>query len=82
MCVYASHPRHGLQVAEAGDSCPICQEGMKSPVKLSCDHLFCEGCVGEWLHRERTCPMCRAVVCNGGAAVHGDGATALTCCLF
>lgn len=45
--------------------CPICYDAMTNPVQLSCDHLFCEACVFEWLDRERTCPLCRADVSMG-----------------
>mmetsp|Transcript_15267 Transcript_15267/g.22850 ORF Transcript_15267/g.22850 Transcript_15267/m.22850 type:complete len:496 (+) Transcript_15267:2-1489(+) len=47
---------------KAGDMCAICQEKMISPVKLSCAHVFCEQCISAWLQRERTCPLCRAIV--------------------
>lgn len=33
------------------------------PVALQpCKHVFCETCVCAWLDRERTCPLCRALV--------------------
>eukprot|EP00873_Tetraselmis_striata_P033391 jgi/Tetstr1/453655/TSEL_040611.t1 len=50
------------EVMEAGGSCSICQESMSNPLRLSCKHIFCEECVTEWFERERTCPLCRAVV--------------------
>jgi len=25
-------------------------------------HIFCEGCLAAWFDRERTCPLCRALV--------------------
>ena len=31
-------------------------------VKLHCGHMFCEGCIDEWLRREHTCPLCRAPI--------------------
>ncbi|XP_076953610.1 uncharacterized protein LOC143627733 [Bidens hawaiensis] len=50
------------QVSEAGDMCAICQEKMQAPILLCCNHIFCEDCVSEWFERERTCPLCRALV--------------------
>ncbi|KAI7727863.1 hypothetical protein M8C21_018163, partial [Ambrosia artemisiifolia] len=50
------------QVNEAGDMCAICQEKMQAPILLCCNHIFCEDCVSEWFERERTCPLCRALV--------------------
>ncbi|CAI8612980.1 unnamed protein product [Vicia faba] len=50
------------QVVAAGDLCAICQEKMHAPILLRCKHIFCEDCVSEWFERERTCPLCRALV--------------------
>ncbi|KAG9155117.1 hypothetical protein Leryth_011099 [Lithospermum erythrorhizon] len=50
------------EVNAAGDLCAICQEKMHSPILLQCKHIFCEDCVSEWFERERTCPLCRALV--------------------
>uniref|UniRef100_A0A0N4UH52 RING-type domain-containing protein n=1 Tax=Dracunculus medinensis TaxID=318479 RepID=A0A0N4UH52_DRAME len=30
--------------------------------KLSCGHIFCEECIGTWLDKEHTCPVCRATI--------------------
>jgi len=54
-----------LAAAESSD-CPICQEKMRLPLVLHCQHMFCEDCVSEWFERERTCPLCRAVVKSAG----------------
>ncbi|KAJ7295628.1 hypothetical protein O6H91_Y174800 [Diphasiastrum complanatum] len=67
-----------LQVVTAGDLCAICQEKMHTPIALRCKHLFCEDCVSEWFERERTCPLCRAVVKSADLRSFGDGST----CLF
>ena len=40
--------------------CPICQEEVEDPIRLHCNHVFCEGCITSWLDRHPTCPMCRA----------------------
>lgn len=70
------------QVIEAGDMCAICQEKMQAPVLLRCKHIFCEDCVSEWFDRERTCPLCRAVVKPAEIRSYGDGSTTLFFQLF
>eukprot|EP01137_Pigoraptor_chileana_P009765 Opistho-2@58490 len=63
------------QIAEADNTCAICQEDLRDPVALHCKHIFCEDCVGAWLERERTCPLCRATVQMAGKRVWRDGST-------
>lgn len=70
------------QVNEAGDLCAICQEKMQTPILLRCKHIFCEDCVSEWFERERTCPLCRAVVKAADLRSFGDGSTSLFFQLF
>ncbi|KAF4363149.1 hypothetical protein F8388_011539 [Cannabis sativa] len=70
------------QVSAAGDLCAICQEKMHAPILLRCKHIFCEDCVSEWFERERTCPLCRALVKPAGIKSYGDGATSLYFQLF
>lgn len=70
------------QVNAAGDLCAICQEKMHTPILLQCKHLFCEDCVSEWLERERTCPLCRALVKPADLRSFGDGSTSLLFQLF
>ncbi|KAK9075399.1 hypothetical protein SSX86_003722 [Deinandra increscens subsp. villosa] len=65
------------QVSEAGDMCAICQEKMQAPILLCCNHIFCEDCVSEWFERERTCPLCRALVRPADIRSFGDGSTSL-----
>ncbi|KAK4277698.1 hypothetical protein QN277_015654 [Acacia crassicarpa] len=65
------------QVNAAGDLCAICQEKMCGPILLRCKHIFCEECVSEWFDRERTCPLCRALVKAGDIRSFGDGSTSL-----
>jgi len=62
-------------------TCSICHDDVSNPVILSCKHIFCEDCVCEWLERERTCPLCRAVV-SSGQNYQSDGRTALMCQVF
>ena len=68
-------------------TCPICQESFTNPTALQCRHVFCEECIAEWLvynnilaknlrlADQKTCPMCRSVVENGGYAHGYNGAT-------
>lgn len=70
------------QVIAAGDLCAICQEKMHAPILLRCKHIFCEDCVSEWFERERTCPLCRALVKPADLKSFGDGSTSLVFQLF
>ncbi|CAM6128425.1 unnamed protein product [Calypogeia fissa] len=70
------------EVSAAGDMCAICQEKMHAPISLRCKHIFCEDCVSEWFERERTCPLCRAVVKSAGLRSFGDGSTSLFIQIF
>ncbi|XP_047308453.1 E3 ubiquitin-protein ligase RNFT1-like [Impatiens glandulifera] len=66
------------QVNAVGDLCTICQEKMHAPIMLRCKHIFCEDCVSEWFERERTCPLCRALVKAADLRSFGDGSTTLS----
>uniref|UniRef100_A0A1I7Z5V8 RING-type domain-containing protein n=2 Tax=Steinernema glaseri TaxID=37863 RepID=A0A1I7Z5V8_9BILA len=44
------------------DHCSICCSTFSQPIKLSCNHLFCEDCVTTWLDKQDTCPICRQKV--------------------
>lgn len=78
---YPPHTK-SMQVTAAGDLCAICQEKMHAPVLLSCKHIFCEDCVSEWFERERTCPLCRALVKPSDLRSFSDGSTSLFFQLF
>lgn len=28
--------------------CPICQDTISNPIKLGCDHVFCDICIATW----------------------------------
>lgn len=71
---YGSAPSQE-ELAEAGNSCPICQDAPRAPLKLPCGHIFCEDCVGEWFERDRTCPMCRTAVRPANLVSYADGQT-------
>lgn len=72
------------ELQEAGNTCPICQEAFRAPLRLSCGHVFCADCCGEWFERERTCPMCRAAVgpANKKFKSKSDGSTPLFPTIF
>ncbi|CAA3032040.1 RING finger and transmembrane domain-containing protein 2-like isoform X1 [Olea europaea var. sylvestris] len=70
------------EVNSVGDLCAICQEKMHAPILLRCKHIFCEDCVSEWFERERTCPLCRALVRPADLRSFGDGSTSLFFQLF
>ncbi|KAM7504568.1 hypothetical protein LguiB_003472 [Lonicera macranthoides] len=78
---YGSHAT-SEQVNASGDLCAICQEKMHAPILLCCKHIFCEDCVSEWFERERTCPLCRALVRPADLRSFGDGSTSLFFQLF
>ena len=40
--------------------CSICHGVLERPVQTTCEHLFCEDCLLEWLCRKATCPVCCA----------------------
>jgi len=65
-----------------GAECAICQEKMTSPVRLRCSHAFCEDCIHQWFERERTCPLCRAVIKPPGLSSYSDGTTSLLLQVF
>ncbi|GLT37736.1 hypothetical protein SLA2020_120370 [Shorea laevis] len=74
------------QVNAAGDLCAICQEKMHAPILLRCKDIFGEDCVSEWLvglrGKERTCPLCRALVKRADLRSYGDGSTSLLFQIF
>ena len=50
------------ELETADGQCAICHDSYDIPVALECNHIFCELCVGTWLTKEQTCPLCRAEV--------------------
>jgi hypothetical protein len=52
----------------AKDECCICLEGYSegeticAPITKSCDHVFHEGCILEWLKTNDHCPLCRCAL--------------------
>ena len=50
------------EIKLAKESCPICYDGLKTPLKLNCSHIFCEKCIYLWFDKEASCPMCRVKI--------------------
>ncbi|WCJ33129.1 RING/U-box superfamily protein [Euphorbia peplus] len=51
-----------VRVEESGSVCSICLEDITigSHVKrLECTHMYHGSCIGEWLKKTNTCPICR-----------------------
>jgi len=65
-----SHPtlrhRHAAPPPPAPDptefECNICFEAASEPVVTVCGHLYCWGCLAEWMERASICPVCKAGV--------------------
>lgn len=48
--------------------CSICFEPIikneTTICELKCKHIFCKGCIDQWLKNKSTCPLCRARIKN------------------
>ena len=42
--------------------CPICQEYPSEPVCTICNHVFCLGCLQQWIQKKPVCPLCKAKI--------------------
>ena len=42
-------------------SCPICQEILEEPTRITCGHTFCNKCITQWEKKSHNfqCPLCR-----------------------
>ncbi|KAF0977469.1 hypothetical protein FDP41_003461 [Naegleria fowleri] len=73
------------EVSELGEhhECSICLQNYERPVRLQCQHVFCEQCISEWVQTgNQTCPVCRTPVSQGGMPIssrYEKGGTALFC---
>jgi peroxin-10 len=39
--------------------CTLCLEELKDPSVVSCGHVFCWECIGDWVREKAECPLCR-----------------------
>jgi len=46
------------------DNCVICMDTVKNPIMLECTHLFCGGCIMNWIQRNNNCPYCRTNIAS------------------
>uniref|UniRef100_A0A8C2UJJ3 RING-type E3 ubiquitin transferase n=1 Tax=Coturnix japonica TaxID=93934 RepID=A0A8C2UJJ3_COTJA len=57
--------------------CSICHGEPKDPVRLCCNHAFCEKCIRAWLiPAHMHCPLCRVAVEDDNLTVDKDAAIA------
>lgn len=47
------------EISDQDLECPICSETFEKLKSTPCKHSFCEKCIGEWLKKNNTCPLCR-----------------------
>lgn len=55
---------NGFTLARAdGTLCVVCQDALQPETdvaELLCGHLFCRGCIDQWLRVSKRCPVCSA----------------------
>ncbi|MCJ1301312.1 peroxisome biogenesis factor 10 [Hypocenomyce scalaris] len=39
--------------------CTLCLEEMRDPSVTTCGHVFCWGCIKDWIREKPECPLCR-----------------------
>lgn len=68
-CFFARMPAKQVEYAKpvtVQGSCAIClgEQSVHTSVQLPCEHVFHTQCIGQWLNRCDTCPLCRQNVCQ------------------
>jgi SWI/SNF-related matrix-associated actin-dependent regulator of chromatin subfamily A3 len=66
-------------LADGGhEECPICMEDISQPVITSCGHLYCRGCIENWMINETAvCPLCRGVISKASLVDAPEGDVAM-----
>ena len=54
----SASPSSSQMSASLGEDCVICLDTIVNPMRLSCNHVFCKGCIEEHLKHQRKCPTC------------------------
>ncbi|KAJ9667302.1 peroxisome biogenesis factor 10 [Coniosporium apollinis] len=49
---------HGKQARK----CTLCLEALRDPSVTTCGHVFCWGCIRDWVAERPECPLCRGAV--------------------
>ncbi|ROW18215.1 hypothetical protein VPNG_00269 [Cytospora leucostoma] len=44
---------------ESQRKCTLCLEELRDPAATQCGHVFCWGCIGDWVREKPECPLCR-----------------------
>lgn len=55
--------------------CPVCYKTTRTIARTRCGHHFCRWCIGEWLVKHNTCPICRGnLIKKNGTSLAPDRA--------
>ncbi|EFC41056.1 hypothetical protein NAEGRDRAFT_80806 [Naegleria gruberi] len=78
-------PVSASELTELGEAeCSICLQPFNRPVKLGCNHIYCEQCITEWAssgnQTATQCPVCRTAISGvPSSSKFEKGGTALFC---